>query len=256
MLRATQLIGFGAAQAGGAVFSNTRSLEFSASSSQYLSRSWGTGPTSTKAWTFSTWYKRTSISAFQCLLSGGEASSNNDFGIRFTSGDALEVFNISGGSFNLRKVTNAAYTDITSWHHLVVAVDMDQSTSANRVRIYHDGTEETSFAINTVPGSGTALAFQSYNSTYFIGKLNYVASQYYDGALDETIFVDGQQLTPSAFATSNRPKAYGGTYGNKGFRLRYEDNTNTTTLGADDSGNGNNWTLNSMSTGNSTTSVP
>lgn len=255
MFRATHLIGFGASE-GGAVFSNTRSLEFSASSSQYLSRSWGTGPTSTKAWTLSLWYKRNSTSAFQVIFSGGEASSNNDAAVRFTTGDAIEVYNISGGSFNLRKVTSSAFTDITSWHHLVVAVDMDQSTSANRVRIYHDGTEETSWAVNTVPGSGTSLSLQSYNTTYFIGQLNYVATNYYDGALDEVIFVDGQQLTPADFATSNRPKAYAGTYGNKGFRLRFENNASTTTLGADDSGNSNNWTLNSMTTGNSTTSVP
>lgn len=255
MFRATHLIGFAGADQG-AAFANTRSLEFSASSSQYLSRAWGTGPTSTKAWTLSLWYKRNSVSAFQNLLSGGEATSNNDLTIRFTTADAIEVVNLSGGAANLRKITSAAYTDITSWHHLVVAVDMDQGTSANRVRIYHDGTEETSFAVNTVPASGTSLALQSYNTTYNFGRLNYAGSQYYDGAIDEMIFVDGQQLTPSDFATSNRPKAYAGTYGNKGFRLRFENNASTTTLGADDSGNGNNWTLNSMTTANSTTSVP
>jgi hypothetical protein len=61
-------------------------------------------------------------------------------------------------------------------------------------------------------------------------------------------------LTPSSFITTDangelQPKLYTGTYGNNGFRLNFSDNSNTTaaTLGADSSGNGNNWTPNNFS---------
>jgi hypothetical protein len=71
----------------------------------------------------------------------------------------------------------------------------------------------------------------------------------------EVNFVDGQQLTPSAFGSTNadtgvwQPKRYSGSYGTNGFYLNFSDNSNTTaaTLGKDYSGNGNNWTPNNFS---------
>jgi hypothetical protein len=63
-------------------------------------------------------------------------------------------------------------------------------------------------------------------------------------------FVDGQALTPSSFGETNIvtgqwiAKKYTGSYGTNGFYLPFTDGTDTTTLGADSSGNGNNWTLN------------
>jgi hypothetical protein len=64
------------------------------------------------------------------------------------------------------------------------------------------------------------------------------------------------ELTPSSFtevsATTGQliPLAYSGTYGTNGFQLKFADNSAATaaTLGADTSGNGNNWTPNNLST--------
>jgi hypothetical protein len=69
----------------------------------------------------------------------------------------------------------------------------------------------------------------------------------------EVNFVDGQALTPSSFGANSattgvwQPKKYAGTYGTNGFYLPFSDNASTTTLGADSSGNGNNWTTNNIS---------
>lgn len=239
-----------------AAFSNARSLTFTSASSQSLSRSWGAVGTSAKKFSISLFYKRATTGATMYLCAGGENTSNNEFELRFDSNDKIRIRNSSGGSTNLDKVTTATYTDTASWHHLLLAVDMDQATAANRVRLYIDGTEVSAWDTNTVPAAGTALAWNAYNTTYYIGRLNFSAGSYYNGLLDEFIYSDGQQYAVSDFASGNLPIAFAGSYGTRGFRLRFEDNTSTTTLGADDSSNGNNWTLNSMTTGNSSTSVP
>jgi hypothetical protein len=62
-----------------------------------------------------------------------------------------------------------------------------------------------------------------------------------------------QALTPSSFtevsATTGQliPLAYTGTYGTNGFKLNFSDNSTTAALGADTSGNSNNWTPNNFS---------
>ena len=67
--------------------------------------------------------------------------------------------------------------------------------------------------------------------------------------------IDGQQLTPASFAETNSttgqwiPKDTSAlTFGTNGFRLKFNDNSNTTatTLGKDSSGNGNNYTPNNF----------
>jgi hypothetical protein len=73
--------------------------------------------------------------------------------------------------------------------------------------------------------------------------------------MTEVNFIDGQALTPSSFGEYNadtgvwQPKRYAGSYGTNGFYLNFSNNSNTTaaTLGADYSGNGNNWTPNNFS---------
>ena len=74
----------------------------------------------------------------------------------------------------------------------------------------------------------------------------------------EVCFIDGQQLTPTSFGefdedspTIWKPKDVSGlTFGNNGFYLDFE---NSSSLGADVSGNGNNFTLNNLTSIDQTT---
>jgi hypothetical protein len=88
-----------------------------------------------------------------------------------------------------------------------------------------------------------------------IGRFVDLNNRYLDGYLTEINMVDGQQLDATSFGEFNtdtgvwQPKAYTGSYGTNGFYLDFADNSGTTstTLGADSSGNGNNWTPNNFS---------
>jgi hypothetical protein len=101
-------------------------------------------------------------------------------------------------------------------------------------------------------------------STLFaLGVYYPTPSNYFDGYLTETIFVDGQALTPSSFGETDtitgvwKPKRYTGTYGTNGFYLPFTDVATTSGsnagLGKDFSGNGNYWTTNNISVTTGTT---
>jgi hypothetical protein len=42
-------------------------------------------------------------------------------------------------------VTTPVYRDVSAWYHVVVAVDTTQATSSNRVKLYVNGVQVTSF---------------------------------------------------------------------------------------------------------------
>jgi hypothetical protein len=118
------------------------------------------------------------------------------------------------------------------------------------MRLYINGVRVTNFLLESYPSSGASWYINTTN-LHAIGR--YGSSQYFDGYMTEVNFIDGQALTPSSFGTTDAftgawiPMAYTGTYGTNGFYLDFRDNTSTTTLGLDYSGNANNWTANNIS---------
>jgi hypothetical protein len=229
----------------------TNSLRFRASASAYLNRTLST-PTNNKIWTWSAWVKRSTLTSTQVLFatSGDELRYIADGG---ASGvvDSFQ-YNLSTGTYGFR--TNATYRDPSAWYHIVVAVDTTQATAANRARIYINGTEaSTDGTYGIVQNANTQI-----NSAvaHNIGRRN-SGSLYFDGYLAEVNFIDGQQLTPSSFGSTNsttgvwQPARYSGTYGTNGFYLNFTDigltSGSNTGLGKDFSGNGNYWTTNNIS---------
>ena len=250
---AASLTGFGGLAKLGYLLRN--SLRFRSSASAYLTRTPGSA-SNQRTWTYSGWVKRGQLGAQQALLNTF-AGTHPTCNILFGSTDGIWIYNYNGSSYDFTLYTTAVYRDPAAWYHLVVAVDTTQATSSNRVKIYVNGTQITSFT--TSPDS-QATAYPSLNfntdmnaaTAHEIGKQ---ATLYFDGYLAEQNFIDGQALTPSSFAKTDAvtgqwiPIKYIGTYGTNGFYLNFNDTSNTTaaTLGKDSSGNGNNWTPNNFS---------
>lgn len=228
-----------------------RSLRFNSADSAYLNRT-PASATNRKTWTLSTWAK---VSAFgsQVFILGAGVDGDNRTDIRF-DGDSLQFVNNVANVTTANLKTTAVYRDPSAWYHIVIAVDSTQATSTNRIKIYVNGVEVTSFSTSTYFSQNTDT-FVNNNCGQTIGRYSITASNYFNGYITEFYFVDGTQLTPSSFGETNaqtgvwQPKAYSGTYGTNGFYLNFSDNSNTTaaTLGKDYSGNGNNWTPNNFS---------
>ena len=241
--------------AGKKAYAVDRSLRLNDGDSAYLSRT----PSSTsnrKTWTFSAWVKRSNITtgAFQTLFSANNSSNYGLYGtyIWFTTTDTLAI-SINSGIYYLQ--TNAVFRDIGAWYHVVVNIDTTQATSSNRMKIYVNGVQETSFATTTYPTQDLDSSI-NLNQQHTIGGRRYTSiDNYFDGYIAEVNFIDGLQYDASYFGETDpitgqwNPKKYVGSYGTNGFYLPLSDNSDTTatTLGKDNSGNSNNWTPNNFS---------
>ena len=229
------------------------SLRFRASASAYLNRTMTTATNNLK-WTWSAWVKRGKLADTNIVFNAGDGSSDNFGAMQFTSSDTLQFSQTNGGSYNIQMVTSAVFRDPSAWYHVVLIYDSPNATSTDRVQIYVNGTRQSvtyvtgPFAQNTSSKINSAL-------THYISKLDY-ASLYFNGYMAEVNFIDGQALTPSSFGQTSpitgvwEPIKYTGTYGTNGFYLSLSD---TSSIGKDFSGNGNNWTPNNISTASGST---
>jgi hypothetical protein len=230
----------------------SRSLRFRSSASAYLNRTPATA-SNRRTWTYSTWIKRGLLTGSNFILSAGDTTSNN-FTYAFfnaTQNNCIEIGNANSGSFNLLARTAAVFRDPSAWYHIVLVFDTTNATSTSRVQLYVNGVLQT-LSYTTGPFAQNTNSFVNNTNINLIGKNDY-STDYFDGYLAETYLIDGQALTPSSFGGTNaitgvwEPRPYTGTYGTNGFLLTFSDNTSTTTLGNDTSGNSNNWTTNNIS---------
>jgi len=154
--------------------------------------------------------------------------------------------------------SSAVYRDPSAWYHVVLAVDTTLATAVDRVKVYINGSQVTSFTYAIGSGyvpQNTDLAINSTGQHIIAARNTGTPDLYFDGYLTEINFVNAQALTPSSFGSTNaltgvwQPAAYTGSYGTNGFELQFTDNSAATAaaIGKDSSGNGNNWTPNNIS---------
>ena len=63
--------------------------------------------------------------------------------------NTLRVFGRTANSNDLELYSNQVFRDPSAWYHVVVANDSTQSTAANRVRVYVNGEEITSWSTSS-----------------------------------------------------------------------------------------------------------
>ena len=236
-----------AAAAGG--YQIERSLRFNSSDSGFCSRSVPTAGSLT-TWTWAGWAKRSSFDTTNNLFA---VYPGSNFGnIRFANQN-IDFGEYTGGSYSGRKITTAVFRDPSAWYHIVATWDTTNGTAADRMRLYVNGVRVDAFSTSTDPGPSATSVINT-AVTHRIGTFE-GSTEFFNGYLADIHFIDGQALTPSSFtevsATTGQliPLAYTGTYGTNGIQLKFADNSAATaaTLGADTSGNGNNWTPNNLS---------
>ena len=251
--------------AGKKAYAVDRSLRFNDDDSAYLNRT----PSSTsnrKTFTISWWFKRGNQGTIQAFFGAYDNSTSGNDSYYFSC--IISDSGINLGAWNQNWLaTNRLFRDPSAWYHCVVAYDTTQSTADNRVRMYINGVEETSFAQRNNPSQNFDLGWNFSSQMQTIGRVNYLTGSGpypFDGYIAEFNSIDGLQLTPSSFGETDSitgqwiPKKYTGSYGTNGFYLKFADNSGTTatTLGKDSSGNGNNFTPNNFVTGDAVKDTP
>jgi len=234
------------------------SLRFNDGSTDFLNHTHN-AVTSTRKNTFSVWIKRSLLTSYMYIISTKNGSGTNRDGIAFSGSDQIDIRYNAGSSSPIRLTTNRLFRDVSAWYHIVVAVDTTQGTAANRIKLYVNGVQETSFAtanymdqnydfaLNAKTDQATAIGVD--------GRLD--TGSLFDGYMAEFVALDGSQNAPTDFGEFDEDSGIwkpidpsGLTFGNAGFYLDFE---NSGALGADVSGNSNNFTVNNLTAIDQTT---
>ena len=190
-----------------------------------------------RKWTWSCWVKRGSISNGSQTMFNAGSSSNTQ--IRFDSDDTINFYQYSS-SYTARLATNAKYRDPSAWMHIVAHWDTDNGTAGDRMKLFVNGTEVTSFSADVNPSQNLDSYFGASGTAMYVGDKGDGAEEM-DGYLAEVVFIDGQNLAPTSFGEFNEDSptiwqpidVSGLTFGTNGFYLDFEDSSN---LGNDKSG--------------------
>ena len=244
----------GASGAGG--YTIDQSIRFNDNDSPYLYRTPGSDGDTT-AFTISAWVKRANITSLMNIYCGYDSGGPASGELRL-NGSALQFYDNNGSGNGL--LTNALFRDPSAWYHIVAVWDTDNATSTDRLRLYVNGERITSFSSSTYPASGYATTY--FNRAAYQQRIGYTLSgggTYSDCYMAEYHFIDGQSLDPSSFGEVNSDtgqwiaKKYSGSYGTNGFYITGEDSAD---LGADYSGNGNDFTSSGLTSADQMSDSP
>ena len=244
-------------------FNVANSCRFNSGSSDRLYKSQSTG--NQKTYTFSFWIKRSILSAQENIIGARYGTLGRYAFLRWNGDDPdkdkLEfhsgIYSTSSTSTSMSFKTNRLFRDVSAWYHIVLAVDTTQGTESNRVKIYVNGVQETSFTTATYPGVNQNHFFNISTTTLEIGAQN--SDSYLNAYMAEFCLIDGQQLAPTDFGEFDEDSGIGKpidvsglTFGTNGFYLDFEDSS---ALGNDANG-GTDFTVNNLTAIDQTTDTP
>jgi len=228
-----------------------------ADNSERMYRAWGAGGGNSQTFTVSLWVKRTEISNQQYIWGAG-TDGNNFFLVSFESNNTLRVRSYVSGSDQAVYITNRVFRDTAAWLHIVTAVDTTSGTAGDRLRIYINGVEETSFSTETNFSQNDSTMHNANSSYMEIGTVIGEANRFC-GYISEVISISGSQLAPTTFGEFDTdtgiwiPKAYTGSFPQNSVYLEFKDSSS---LGTDTSGNGQTFTLQNLSAADQATDTP
>ena len=232
-------------------------LRFNDGSSDNLSRANGT-PTDRKKYTFNGWVKRSHLGTRQRVYGVINPSSTAAYAFAEfeSSTDTLHIDDFDGSSTRITRTLRRKFRDITAWYNIHVQVDTTLSTGSDRMKVFINGVQETEFSHTNDGSQNYDTCFFNSSKTFHIGRAGH-NSFFYDGYQCQTIAIDGQALDPDNFGEFDADSGIwkpinpsGLTFGNDGFWMEYKDSSN---LGLDSSGNGNNFTVNNLTSIDQTT---
>tara|TARA_R100000700_G_scaffold6047_1_gene9512 strand:+ start:431 stop:1783 length:1353 start_codon:yes stop_codon:yes gene_type:complete len=219
-----------------------------------ISRANGT-PTLTTKCTFSAWVKRSDSAINNSGRDGGiieTYTGANDYGwIRFDGSNQIQIYARNSSGNLIVCDTSAKFRDVSAWYHIVAVFDSTESTASNRVKLYVNGELQTFQGSPIYPNSSAEVWFNRASATFNIGNSEkYTSNFQFDGQYSHVHFIDGAVYQASTFGSTDATTGEWQIntsptiteYGANGFFL-FKDDASLN----DDSGKGNNFTLNSGS---------
>jgi len=212
-----------------------------------------------RTFTFSFWTKRTSLSGVkQYIVECGNSDADDDrFTIRFGTGDTLDIQTSA-----TYLITNRKFRDLSAWYHIVLKVDTTEGSAANRMKLYVNGVEETSFATDNRANINENFDFAVNNTeVHLIGdsRIEGEGSYDYSGYISDFVILDGTASAPTAFGEVDEDSGIwkpidvsGLTFGTNGCFLEFK---NAGGMGVNTAGTGN-FSVSNVNQGDQATDTP
>ena len=231
------------------------SCRFEDGNTDYLSGPNTTAGSTKTKFTFSAWIKRSFLGNADNTVIGKWSSGNDRGHINFsdTPDDSIQLFEKVSGSTTVHLLTNRLFRDTSAWYNIVYIGDTTESTSSDRLKLFVNGVQETSFSTATYPSQDYEWQLQAVAKNFGIGAFaaenaGASPSSFY---LAEVVYLDGVAGSVSSFGETDsttgiwKPKKIGAiaNAGSNSFYLNFKDSSN---LGKDESGLGNNFTVNNL----------
>ena len=169
-----------------------------------LQRDFGTA-TNNKIFTVSVWLKKQKVGNTHVILCGSGASHARPTP-EFIAGSngKISFYSYNGSGYDVQIQTTRVLRDVNGWYHIVMAVDTTQATASNRIKLYVNGIQETSFSPENYPSQNIVLGMNN-NTPHCIGGSTF--NGYGNGnnmcLMSHFHFIDGTAYTPSAFGETD-----------------------------------------------------
>ena len=144
--------------------------------------------------TFSAWVKKTELTNAQYLFTFGNTDNDNGRTFaRFQTDGSLRI----GGGTSVWRNTDRLFVDTAAWYHIVVAFDTTQSTANDRIKIYVNGVQETSFSTTNNPSQNGVLGLNFEKQV--IGYNSIDSNSGFTGYMCEIVIQDGVASAATEF---------------------------------------------------------
>jgi hypothetical protein len=222
----------------------------------------------TLKFTFNVWIKRSILAndTMQLLMnknSGGSRVANMGW-LGSTHTERLLYYNFDGSGED-NKRTAGHFSDTGAWMNYHFIWDSANGDSALRSRVFINGSEVQAWNENDEPplNDENMILAGTQCPKLSIGFHPYNNSNYYDGYMAQPILCDGQAYLPTKFGQFNEdtptvwepidPAEESLSFGTHGFWLDFKDSAD---LGADVSGEGNDFTPSNIDAADQGTDTP
>jgi len=229
------------------------SCKFEADNTEYLHRT-VSSEGNRDIGTISCWVKRTELGAHMYLFTFGNTDSDTGRTyIKFENTDTLKI----AGASTVWRETSRVFRDVSAWYHIVVAFDTSQSTANDRIKLYVNGVQETSFGTTNNPAEDADLGINFEKQT--IGYNSIDNDLPFSGYMAEICYQDGTASAATEFGQTDSDTGIwiaknvsGKPSGTNKFFLDFQDSSN---MGNDASG-GTDFTENNIAAADQATDTP
>ena len=233
------------------------SIDYSCRMTRSSSTSFGRTITSDgnlRKWTVNLWIKRGTVTASESMIFGLFNKKSDGSRVancaEFNAANKCYFYSYDGTG-EYYTTTNAIYRDPGAWYNFHFIWDSDNVTAGDRQRTFVNGVEITSFLSDVQPPVNEDSMLFAGTQCSPLGICYHVHnnSQYFDGYIAQVIACDGEVYLPTKFGEFDEdsptiwkpidPAEQSLTFGTHGFWLDFADSSD---LGNDVSGEGNDFT--------------